>query len=192
MKKISRFAPCLPVLALLCACGGGGGGGDDDTPLSEYASDSIRASQLISQNASLAQTDASAMPSTGYAEYDGIVGMAFGATPESIASAEIIGELDLTANFATNTISGEFDDFDTSSGQALSGQLIVSNGQIVGSDFTADITGTLTGTTNAPGAVSGTIDGDFLGTDHSAISGTGTATSDQGDLGISFTGSLDR
>ncbi|MFE3838511.1 transferrin-binding protein-like solute binding protein [Pseudogemmobacter sonorensis] len=188
MTFVRRTFPTLSALCLLAACGGGG----SDNPAADYSSDAAGADRLTAETASLTQTAAASMPTTGRAEYDGVVGMAFGSTPTTLSSAEMLGEVDLTANFATGQITGEFDDFNTAAGQELNGTLRVSNGQIVGNAFSADIAGNLTGTTSAPGAVSGSVSGDFLGTNASAIEGTGTASSTAGDLGLVFVGTLDR
>ncbi|NPD16822.1 hypothetical protein HOY34_16640 [Xinfangfangia sp. D13-10-4-6] len=189
MSFYLRIPAALAVLSLMTACSGGGG---DDSPTVEYASDAANAARLVAETANLSQTSASSMPVTGRAEYDGVVGMAFGGAPASIASAQMLGEMDLTANFATGQISGEFDDFNTAAGQELNGALRVTNGRITGNGFAADINGNLTGAGTAPGAVTGAINGDFLGTNAAAIEGTGSATSTAGNLGLVFVGTLDR
>lgn len=178
----------IATLTALAACGGGDGG---DNPTAEYATDSARASQLIAQTGAQTRTAAEAMPVTGIAEYDGVVGMAFGGQPASIESAEMIGEIDLRANFSTGTMTGELDDFNTSAGRELNGELRLSSGQISGAGFSADIDGRLTGTSAAPGTVSGSIEGDFLGTGADALRGTGTGTSDQGSVGLILRGVRD-
>ncbi|VDC29186.1 transferrin-binding protein-like solute binding protein [Pseudogemmobacter humi] len=182
-----RSLTLIASAAALSACAGGG----SDSPAAEYAADSARGAGLVVQTDRLAPTPAGAMPARGSAEYEGIVGMAFGAAPASLASAQMIGELDLRANFASGTITGELDDFNTSSGQEMHGTLRLSGGQIAGSGFTADIDGRLTGPAGAPGNVSGAIDGDFLGAGADALAGTGTATSDAGRLGLIFRGVRD-
>lgn len=191
MTILTRTTAALSTVVLLSACGGSGGGGSDN-PATDYRGDAARADRLVAETTGLGQTAAAAMPTRGRAEYDGVVGMAFGGAPHSLASAEMLGEVDLTANFGTGRISGEFDDFNTASGQEMQGELRLSNGRISGAGFTADIAGNLTGTTNAPGAVSGAIDGDFLGSNAAAIEGTGTATSGAGSLGLVFVGRQDR
>ncbi len=188
MNITMRAAAALSSLTLIAACGGGRG---SDNPAAEYSGDSARAGRLIAETAGMSQTAADSMPTTGRAEYDGVVGLAFGSAPASPASADMLGEVDLTANFATGRVTGEFDDFNTASGQEVQGELKVSNGQIGGAGFTADIAGNLTGTATAPGAVSGSVSGDFLGGNAAAIEGTGTATSDAGALGVVFVGTRD-
>lgn len=181
----------LLLFVTLAACGGGGGS-DGAESLRDYGSDSARAAQLVDSTARLTQTAAAAMPTTGSAEYDGIVGMAFGGQPASLAKADLLGEVDLRANFATGRVTGELDDFHTADGRELEGELRLGNGRIRGSEFDADLDGRLTGGGNAPGAVSGRLDGRFLGAGADALSGTGTGTSDQGGLGMIFRGERDR
>lgn len=182
-----RSLTLMASAAALSACVGGG----SDDPAAEYAADSARGAGLVTRTDGLAPTPAGAMPARGSAEYEGIVGMAFGAAPASLATADMIGELDLRANFASGTITGELDDFNTSDGQELRGTLRLSGGQIAGSGFTADIDGRLSGPAGAPGTVSGAIDGDFLGAGADALAGTGTAISDAGGLGLIFRGVRD-
>ncbi|MDR5654188.1 transferrin-binding protein-like solute binding protein [Ruixingdingia sedimenti] len=184
------FKPLIVLVSVtaLSACMGGG----SDNPAAEYAADSARGAGLVTLTDGLDPTPAGAMPAQGWAEYDGIVGMAFGAAPESLAAADMIGELDLRADFARGTISGELDDFNTSDGREVYGALRLSGGQIAGSGFSANIDGRLTGPASAPGTVSGTIGGDFLGAGADALAGTGTATSTAGGLGVVFRGVRDR
>lgn len=192
MDKLMNFprAGAMALIATLAACGGSSGGSDN--PVAEYGSDSARASRLVAQTANMTQTAAAAMPTTGRAEYDGVVGMAFGGAPGSLARAQMLGEVDLNADFARGTISGEMDDFTTADGRELSGSLRVNGGRISGSDFKANVNGRLTGAGKVPGNVSGRVDGDFLGAGANAIRGTGTATSSQGTVGMIFRGTRDR
>lgn len=177
-------------LMALAACGGSGGGSDD--PRAEYADDAARAGRIIDETERLNRTSAAAMPVRGRAEYDGVVGLAFGGTPASLERADMIGDLDLDADFGAGTIRGEMDDFNTRDGRELDGELRIGNGRITGSGFTGRATGTLSGGANAPGAVDARINGDFLGRDAGAIAGSGTGTSAGGNVGIVFRGVRDR
>lgn len=184
----------LAAFLLLTACGGGGGDGPRSPAevARDFSRNGARAAQIAAATAAMSQTPVAAMPTGGRAEYDGVVGMAFGAAPGSIAVATMVGDLDLDADFATNRITGELDDFDTRDGRELNGALRVSNGRISGSTFSGDISGNLGGRGRVPGAVNGTISGEFRGADAGAIEGTGTAVSGAGDLGLVFRGLRDR
>lgn len=190
MMKIKSTA-MFGVLSVLAACSGGSGGGGDN-PVAEYASDSGRAARLVAETSASSSTGVAGMPTQGRAEYDGIVGMAFGGQPASLSEAEMIGEVDMNANFATNRITGELDDFNTRSGEKIRGELRMTNGQINGSGFSSDISGRLSGGSRSPGNVSGNISGDFLGENAASITGQGSATSDGGRLGLSIVGRRDR
>lgn len=187
---------CITILvaagsvSLLAACSGGGGGGNDN-PSTEYSQDAARAGNVISSTASLTRTSAASMPTVGRAEYDGVVGMAFGSAPASLADAQMLGDLDLDANFSRGTITGEMDDFNTRNGREINGELRLTNGKISGSKLSAGVSGNLTGGNKSPGAVNGSVNGEFLGNGASAVRGSGSANSTGGKMGIIFTGIRD-
>ncbi|MGP9804113.1 transferrin-binding protein-like solute binding protein [Paracoccus sp. NSM] len=173
----------------LAACSGSGG---SDNPVAEYAEDAARAERIIDDTERLNGTSAAAMPVRGRAEYDGVVGLAFGGAPASLERAEMIGELDLDADFGTGTISGEMDDFNTRDGRKLEGELRISDGRITGSGFSGATSGALTGGSDAPGRIDATFSGEFLGSDADAIAGTGSGISAGGNVGLVFRGLRDR
>lgn len=176
-------------LVFLTACGGGDGG---DNPVADHAENSAKVSRIIASTSALAQTSAASMRVTGRVEYDGVVGMAFGGAPASLQTAEMIGDLDLDANFGAGTITGEMDDFNTRDGRELQGELRVTNGTISGSEFSGNAGGTLTGGASAPGRVNATIGGEFTGQGASALAGSGSGTSAGGNVGLIFRGVRDR
>ena len=177
-------------LLALAACGSGGG--DNDDPLADYNDDAARAVRIVAETQNLAQTSAASMPVRGRAEYDGVVGLAFGGTPASLEKADIIGDLDLDADFAAGTIRGEMDDFNTRDGRELEGELRVTDGRIDGTGFSGTARGTLAGGADAPGRVDATVQGGFLGRGADALSGTGTGSSVGGDVSLVFRGQRDR
>jgi hypothetical protein len=122
----------------------------------------------------------------GRAYFDGQVAMAFGGAPAAFETADLLGDVDLEANFANGTIIGWLDDFNTRDGQRIRGDLYLRNGQIAGSDFTAGIDGRLTGPAAAPGNVTGAIEGTFLGAGASGVAGTGTASTESGAATLVF------
>lgn len=189
MNKL-KFTSALGVLVFVAACGGGGDG--DDNPVAEYATDSGHAATLVNETSAMSATGIADMPTTGRAEYDGVVGMAFGGRPASLSEADMIGDVDMRADFSTNRITAEMDDFNTSSGQEMRGELRMPNGRISGSGFAGGVSGRLTGGSTSPGNVSGNIAGDFLGNNAAAIAGGGSATSDGGQLGLTIVGRRDR
>ena len=140
-------------LLALAACGSGGG--DNDDPLADYDDDAARTVRIVAETQNLAQTSAVSMPVRGRAEYDGVVGFAFGGGPASLEKSDIIGVLDLDADFAAGTIRGEMNDFNTSYGRDLVGELRVTDDRIDGSDFSGTARGTLAGGVDAPGRIAG-------------------------------------
>ena len=128
-------------LLALAACGSG----DNDDPLADYNDDAARAVRIVAETQNLAQTSAALMPVRGRAEYDGVVGLAFGDESASLERADVIGDLDLDADFVAGTIRGEMDDFNTRGGRELQGELRVTVARIDGSGFSGTARGTLVG-----------------------------------------------
>jgi hypothetical protein len=191
-KKRTGFF--LLAAMVLGACGGGGGSapasGASGTVSSaeaarEFASDLSRAERLLDINSALAPTAPDRLPG-GRAVFDGQVGMLFGTAPATFQAADLVGDVDLIADFRSGTITGWLDDFNTRDGQRIRGDLDLRNGQIAGNTFSADFTGRLSGGPAAPGNVSGAIDGTFLGAGTNGVSGTGTASTADGPATLIF------
>jgi hypothetical protein len=151
----------------------------------EFTSDLSRAQRLLETNDTLAPTAPDMLPG-GRAYFDGHVAMVFGNGPATFEAADLLGDVDLEANFANGTIIGWLDDFNTRDGQRIRGDLYVRNGQITASDFTANIDGRLTGPAAAPGNVTGSIEGTFLGAGASGVAGTGAASTGSGAATLVF------
>jgi hypothetical protein len=151
----------------------------------EFTSDLSRAKRLLDTNAALAPTAPDMLPG-GRAEFDGQVAMVFGTAPATFQAADLVGDVDLNADFRTGTITGWLDDFNTRDGQRIRGDLDLRNGQITGNAFTADFDGRLFDAPAAPGNVSGAIEGTFLGAGASGVSGTGTASTANGTATLVF------
>lgn len=188
-KRMSVF---LLAALTLGACGSGGGvaSGTSGTVSSteaarEFESDLSRGERLLDINAALAPTAPDMLPG-GRAVFDGQVGMVFGSTPATFQAADLVGDVDLIADFRTGTITGWLDDFNTRDGQRIRGDLDLRNGRITGNTFTADFNGRLNGAPAAPGNVSGAIDGTFLGSGANGVSGTGTASTADGPATLVF------
>jgi hypothetical protein len=188
-KRTGSFL--LAALALgACGSDGGVASGTSGTVSSteaarEFSSDLSRAERLLGTNAALAPTAPDMLPG-GRAEFDGQVGMVFGSAPATFQAADLVGDVDLIADFRTGTITGWLDDFNTRDGQRIRGDLDLRNGRIAGNAFTADFTGRLSGAPAAPGNVSGAISGSFLGAGADGVSGTGTASTGSGAATLIF------
>lgn len=164
---------------------GGSGSVSSAEAAREFTSDLSRGQRLLDTNAALAPTAPDMLPG-GRAWFDGQVAMVYGNAPATFAAADLVGDVDLEADFRRGTIIGWLDDFNTRDGQRIRGDLYVRNGRIAGSDFTGDIDGRLTGAAAAPGNVTGAIEGTFLGQGASAVSGTGTASTAAGAATLVF------
>jgi hypothetical protein len=180
----------------LGACGSGGGGTSASGTVSsteaarEFTSDLSQAQRLLDINSALAPTAPDTLPG-GRAEFDGKVAMVFGNALATFEAADLLGDVDLEADFRTGTIRGWLDDFNTRGGESVRGDIYLRNGQITGSDFAADIDGRLTGPAAAPGNVSGAIEGTFLGAGASGAAGTGAASTDGGAATLIFEAARD-
>jgi hypothetical protein len=122
----------------------------------------------------------------GRAYFDGHVAMVFGNAPATFEAADLLGDVDLEADFASGRIIGWLDDFNTRDGQRIRGDLDLRNGQIAGNAFTADFDGRLFDAPAAPGNFSGAIEGTFLGAGASGVSGTGTVSTADGAATLVF------
>jgi hypothetical protein len=122
----------------------------------------------------------------GRAAFDGKVAIVYGTGPASFEAADLLGDVDQNADFRTGTITGWLDDFNTKEGGRVRGDLDMRNGRITGNAFTADFDGRLTGAATAPGTVSGTLEGRFLGDGARGVEGTGTASTGAGAATLVF------
>lgn len=189
---MKRTSVLFTAALALAACGSSGGSGagiggsvSSTAVVREFASDLTRGERLLETNAALAPTAPDMLPG-GRAWFDGQVAMVYGNAPATFSAADLVGDVDLEANFRNGTITGWLDDFNTRDGQRIRGDLYVRNGRIAGSDFTGDIDGRLSGAPAAPGNVTGSIEGTFLGAGASGVSGTGTASTGSGAATLIF------
>jgi hypothetical protein len=163
----------------------GGGTNVSNEAAREFTSDLSDARRLLDIHDGLAPTAPDMLPG-GRAYFDGQVAMVFGNAPATFEAADLLGDVDLEADFASGRIIGWLDDFNTRDGQRIRGDLDLRNGQIAGNAFTADFDGRLSGAPAAPGNVSGAIEGTFLGAGASGVSGTGTASTADGAATLVF------
>ncbi|MGR3371546.1 MAG: transferrin-binding protein-like solute binding protein [Pseudooceanicola nanhaiensis] len=173
---ILRAAAGAFCLAVLAACGGPGAILPDDPDLT-YDEMLTEGRAIFDSVASTPVTPEADMPASGTARYAGIVAIAQGSPLSGIDDGELLGTMEMDADFAGDAISGRMGNFrEDFTDTAHEGELALANGQITGNGFTADISGELTptggGTTSYDGAMSGRfrgagaeiVEGDVSGT----------------------------
>ena len=153
----------LATVGAVSACSGGGGANG-------FSAREDAAIALRNQLAEFDISEASAIPTTGDATYEGLIGY-------EQADFAVIGDLLVGFNFQSNAISGNASNFLDSDGVRYQGSLALSNGNI---DRTADpdtdfqFEADLGGDLQAGGqtfTVDSTLVGDFLGPQREGIAG---------------------
>jgi hypothetical protein len=179
MANGMRAALVAPLcLGLLAGCGGGGDEGDEDRPSRSEMLTLAR--NLGEASEELDYTDPESLPTTGSAEYDGIMSIETGGS--SGAPSRMVGELGLEVNFGRdgNFLSGEAENFVGSNGKELDGSLEISAGGLdrdVDPDsdvptYVGSIEGTLENPNGAEYRMSGSLEGDFRGEEPDYAVGT--------------------
>lgn len=124
------------------------------------------------------------MPTQGRATYNGVAGLLFGDEVDQDGSEDVAstaGRLSVTANFATGGMSGAVTDFYRNDGSSVPGALTIASGPFTGNSFSRGVSGNLE-MEGQLRAISGQIDGLFVGTDAAGLvvggylTAAGTAT----------------
>jgi len=172
------------VLTVLAGCGGSGDGGAvNPVQHSRFDQTYLSGAIVINQyNDNL--TAPSAMP-TGTASYEGAVLINSGALSlpdfnspwydsqfnSAKNSADIVGKVNLNANFDTNSLTGIITGVSSSLGQNASGTVLIAGGVISGNSLNASLGGSLT-SLGASGSVTGSMTARFHGDNGAAVIGT--------------------
>lgn len=121
--------------------------------------------------------DATNMPTVGTASFDGIAEMNWGPPVSDSQGTNLLSRVTLNADFAANTIGGDFTGFERPSGAQIGGSLVVLSGRITGSGVSFDLEGQLTGAVEGDIEAS-TANATFVGDGGQGIVGelTGTFT----------------
>lgn len=175
-------------LLALGACSDGGGDDGDGSP-DNLAGYDAEFAELVADADGLAPTDPSTLPTTGSADYEGVIRMA--ADPDAPAPPNpMSGTLDMALDFETGAITGEATDFvtygdDPDEAVSMDGSLVVA-GAITrdpnASDaMTADIDGSVQVNADSGGdegsyRVDGVLRGDLLGEDGQVVGGNVSGT----------------
>ena len=152
----------------------GCGNGDDDRDFADVERETL---DMLGDVSSLGISPALFLPTSGTASYDGYLGAAD-------TSGAIIGDLDLTADFGADSISGTASNFIDEENTEYTGRLTISNGDIFRTadpateyQIAADVNGTLS-TDEARTSVNAIMLGDFFGGSQQGVAGIlrGTTT----------------
>ena len=165
---------------ILSACGEDSGGGGTTPPV-DYTGYQAQAGALHATWDGIAVTDPATLPVSGSAAFSGVMLLdaQLGAGATSMA-----GALNLVANFATDSISGNASNFVDDADNAMAGTLVMSNGVLdraantaIEYTFSSLLAGTLAGGGESF-VISADLSGDFVGPTYGAAVGViaGTAT----------------
>lgn len=174
-------------LLILCALAACGEGSDDGEGGERFDELEARSDGLLNEVEELSYTEPASLPTTGAANYEGVVGLNFEAIPDdTLQGYDMAGDLAMTVNFAGagDQITGTADGFVGIDGEAFDGALIIDEGAInrggdVETEYTfgADMAGELTDADGTEWTVDTSLQGDFAGEEHShvlgAVSGAG-------------------
>jgi hypothetical protein len=175
MKDKMKYCALVAVVAALAGCGGGGTDAAVTSNPPSYAdlttSAQAAAAGLIDlDTGAFAGTERTTLPNSGAATYTGYVG-------GDVNGAGLIGELSLTADFATSGVTGSATNFQHETAGAYTGTLGLQGGTILAGAQFGDpdkLYGTLQGDLVNGGTTYASdiaLDGSFLG-------GTGTDVPD--------------
>ena len=186
MKKSAFFF--LGMVGALSACGGSSTSSSGSLTNASFETLAQSGRSLIAEYGSASPTDVANMPTSGAATYRGVAAYSasFSNPVDIVAYAETVSALEVTADFASSTVSGQatnFQYFDPS--VDLNGQINL-NGTITGNRFNASLSGSITesaGGITATGNYTGSASGDFVGASAEGLRGTGVATGDYGLFG---------
>jgi hypothetical protein len=152
----------------LSGCGGSSGGDSFKSLLSD------RSAQFEDVENS-AYYPASSLPFSGSASYQGYVFAGTRVNGENAISDAVIGELTISADFSSQTISGSATNFRSDGNAALDGTLTVQTTGIDRSNFspafTAAMYGDLTQRDGGVRQINSTLAGNFFGTNSNVVNG---------------------
>lgn len=164
-----RASGLILSLTFLAGCGGGGGAGSPA---------GLTPGDIDNGLNGLPVSDPTLLPVSGRAEYNGYMRARLPTGPDG-ARVEHLGDLRLDVNFAAafDQIRGEASGFEARDAVPLDGTLAITKGNIyrdtdpsAAYSFDGDVDGTLRqGTT--PYRIDASIEGEFLGTGQTAVSG---------------------
>lgn len=177
MLKFSGLVVASLSVFALAACGGSGGGGHHNRAPS-FEELSTRNAEMQTRVNALAET--ATMPTTGTATYLGTGAFDTGRD----GSADMLADLALQANFATNTVGGKFTNFAGADGRRIGGDVTIQDSVANRNAFESRATGTLVD--GGAKDVDVIMNGVFRGDKAQAVGGQMNGTIDGDALGGSF------
>ncbi|SMY07086.1 hypothetical protein [Flavimaricola marinus] len=127
----------------------------------------------------LSNTPSDQMRDSGTATYEGVVGFSNDSPAVSISDYDMMSDLTLQADFGTGAMTGTMDNFNTRGDVDMDGSLTLTEGEIKGTNFTANAIGSFTDGTDAE-IWDLEVVADFIGANGSAIEGTAQGTISNG------------
>ncbi|KQB98337.1 hypothetical protein AL073_05550 [Loktanella sp. 1ANDIMAR09] len=179
MFKNMKLCASVVSVVVLAGCGGGGGAsGPSFEELSDEFVDIAERSGILDVEG-VERYNGSDLPVTGGANYNGVI--------SNFDDFALLGDLQMTASFSDNTISGGADNFSDSDGDTYTGRIPITNGMIFRDDdpdfatFETDFDGELVyDPTGEVLAIDTFMQGDFYGDQYEFAAGivTGTISAD--------------
>lgn len=144
-----------------------------------YDEQVIQTLDLFRVTEGMSDTPSDQMPVTGSATYEGVVGFSYVTPTSNIAAYDVMSDLSLQTDFETGAVTGSMDNFNTVDDVTLDGNLTLTEGEIQGTNFTANAIGVFTEDTTAE-IWDLDIVADFMGASGVAIEGTANGTISNG------------
>lgn len=169
-NSVCKTALPLIVASTLAACGGSSTS-SGSSPSASFSEIADEARDFFEELETTPFTSPTTLPSSGSATYDGVIG----ANLDN--GSAVAGDLELIANFGSDSISGSASNFFDDQENSLGGSLAISDSFLdrtantdIDYTFGASLAGTLT-SDDGDAVVDAIILGDFLGSSHRNVGG---------------------
>lgn len=136
-----------------------------------YDDQIIMINDLTFSNSTMSNTPGDQMPTSSVIAYEGVAGFSFDDPAGGIGDYDVMSDLSLEADFGTGAVTGSMDNFNTRDDVDLVGNLTLTEGEVQGTNFTANAIGSFTDGTTAE-LWDLDIVADFVGANGTAVQGT--------------------
>lgn len=144
-----------------------------------YDDQIIMINDMTFDNSTMSNTPGDQMPTTGMATYEGVVGFSYTSPANGIGDYDVMSDLSVQADFGSGGVTGTMDNFNTRDDVDLNGNLTLTEGEIQGTNFTANAIGSFSDGTTAE-LWDLDVVADFVGANGTALQGTATGTISNG------------